>query len=56
MEHRPRREGAQESDAEPEPGVGIVTAHESCPGRTVFTESGNCDAWIATDLTLDPEP
>lgn len=32
-----------------------VTAHRSCPGRTVFTEDGNTDGWIATDLTVTPE-
>jgi hypothetical protein len=30
-----------------------VTAHRSSPGRAVFTEAGNTDAWIATDLTVD---
>ena len=30
-----------------------VTAHESCPGTTVFTEDGNSDGWIATDLVVD---
>lgn len=30
-----------------------VTAHQSAPGRTVFTEDGNTDAWIATDLAVD---
>lgn len=30
-----------------------VTAHRSSPGRTVFTEADNTDAWIATDLTVD---
>jgi hypothetical protein len=29
-----------------------VSAHESCPGRTVFTERGNPDGWISTDTTL----
>lgn len=29
-----------------------VTAHRSCPDRTVFTEEGNSDGWIATDLTV----
>jgi hypothetical protein len=33
-----------------------VRAHESRPGRIVFTEQGNTDAWIATDLTVDPAP
>lgn len=30
-----------------------VRSHETCPGRTVFTESGNRDGWIATDLTVE---
>lgn len=30
-----------------------VSAHQSSPDRTVFTEDGNTDAWIATDLTVD---
>jgi hypothetical protein len=29
-----------------------VSAHESCPGTTVFTEEGNSDGWIATDTTV----
>jgi len=30
-----------------------VSACETRPGRTVFTEESNEDAWIATDLTVD---
>lgn len=30
-----------------------VSAHKSSPDRTVFTEKGNSDAWIATDLTVE---
>ena len=33
----------------------LVAAHETCPGRTVFTEDDNTDAWIATDLTVELE-
>jgi hypothetical protein len=33
----------------------LVAAHETCPGRTVFTDSENSDAWIASDLTVDLE-
>lgn len=29
-----------------------VTAHECSSDRTVFTEDGNTDAWIATDTTV----
>ena len=31
----------------------VVTAHSSGTDRTVFTEDGNRDGWIASDLTLD---
>lgn len=31
----------------------VVTAHQSAPGRTVFTAADNTDAWIASSLTLD---
>jgi hypothetical protein len=30
-----------------------VTAHESHADRTVFTERGNKEGWIATDLTIE---
>ncbi|GAA0678963.1 hypothetical protein ACFQDG_10430 [Natronoarchaeum mannanilyticum] len=33
----------------------VVTACETCPGKTVFTERDNSDAWIATDLAVTPE-
>lgn len=29
-----------------------VTAHQCSCDRTVFTEQGNNDGWIATDLTV----
>jgi len=38
----------EESDDRP-----TVTAHESRTDRTVFTEAGNREGWIATDLTVD---
>jgi hypothetical protein len=41
---------ASQDDEEDRP---TVTAHESNPKRTVFTEEGNKDGWIATDLTVD---
>jgi len=28
---------------------------ESCPGRTVFSESGNPEGWIGTDLVVEVE-
>ncbi|UTF53479.1 hypothetical protein [Natronosalvus rutilus] len=34
----------------------LVTCHETRPGKAVFTEWNNTDAWIATDLTVDLEP
>ncbi|MFB6218395.1 MAG: hypothetical protein ABEH77_04310 [Halobacteriaceae archaeon] len=39
-----------EEDAAPR-----VACHESRPGRAVFTEEGNPDAWIATDLAVGLE-
>lgn len=30
-----------------------VTMCRTSPGRSVFTEQGNTDAWIATSLTVD---
>jgi hypothetical protein len=32
-----------------------VTALQSSPERTVFTESDNPDGWISTDHTVDVE-
>jgi len=32
-----------------------VTALRSCPDRTVFSENGNADGWISTDLTVGLE-
>ena len=29
-----------------------VSALAASPNRTVFTEEGNCDGWIATDLIV----
>ncbi len=36
-------------DEEPSPFISALTAS---PDRTVFTEEGNNDGWIATDLTV----
>jgi hypothetical protein len=30
-----------------------VTVHTTSPDRVVFTEQGNNDGWIATDLAVD---
>lgn len=32
-----------------------VRAHATSPDRTVFTEDGNQDAWISTDMLVDLE-
>ncbi|QSG03066.1 hypothetical protein [Natranaeroarchaeum sulfidigenes] len=32
--------------------VPTVAVCETTPGRVVFTEDGNSDGWIATDLTV----
>jgi hypothetical protein len=45
-------EGARQR--EPESEEATVRAHQSRPGRVVFTEEGNTDAWIATGLTVEP--
>ena len=29
-----------------------VSVHTTCPGRHVFVEDDNTDAWIATDLVV----
>lgn len=33
-------------------GLPTVNAHSLSPERTVFTEDGNEDGWISTDLTV----
>lgn len=33
----------------------LVATSRTSPDRTVFTEEGNTDAWISTDLTVEPE-
>ena len=52
-----QRQGTRngESDAEPESesDAPTVTVHATSPDRVVFTEEGNCDGWIATDLAVD---
>ncbi|WP_276271838.1 hypothetical protein [Haloarcula litorea] len=42
--------GPAEADEEDRPRV---TTHASGDERTVFTEDGNRDGWIATDLTVE---
>jgi hypothetical protein len=40
------------SDATPD-GDPDVLVCETCPGRSVFVESGNAHGWISTDLTVE---
>ena len=35
--------------------TGRITAHRSSPERVVFTECGNTDGWIATDVAVSLE-
>ncbi|MGB9987854.1 hypothetical protein [Salarchaeum japonicum] len=37
-----------------EPDSPLVTARTVTDDRTVFTEDGNTDGWIATDITVTP--
>ncbi|MFC7203298.1 hypothetical protein ACFQJC_07205 [Haloferax namakaokahaiae] len=30
-----------------------ISVCESCPGKSVFLESGNTDGWISSDVTVD---
>jgi hypothetical protein len=46
--------GIQAVDGRPEREETLVTAHTSAPGRTVLTERGNTDGWIAGDLAVEP--
>lgn len=48
--------GRDEPDSADDDPVGRVSVCETRPGRVVFTESDNPDAWIATDLTVDVDP
>jgi hypothetical protein len=31
-----------------------VSAHRTSPDRTVLTEEGNSDGWIASDIIVEP--
>jgi hypothetical protein len=45
---------ARDEDAAPQlESDARISAYTSRPDRTVFTESGNPDGWIATDLAVD---
>jgi hypothetical protein len=50
MEVTDTRETRREVD-DPEDAP-CISALKSSPDRTVFTEEGNCDGWIATDLIV----
>ncbi|MFW6382445.1 MAG: hypothetical protein ACOCZD_00220 [Haloferacaceae archaeon] len=50
MEVTDTREPATE--AEPPIDSPRVAALRTSPGRTVLTEEGNCDGWIATDFLV----
>ena len=50
MEATDPPEARREAD-EPE-DCPCISAFEASPERTVFTEEGNCDGWIATDLIV----
>ena len=45
--------GSPDPAAEEEPRR--VVAHASRPDRTVFTEEGNTEGWIASDLIMSVE-
>jgi len=49
------RERKETTRTDPQDGESRVTVHRSSPDRTVFTEEGNTDGWIATDLTVSLE-
>lgn len=55
MSERGQHEGV-EFEAEAPGREGAVRIHETRPGRRVFTEDGNTDGWIATDVAVDVEP
>ena len=48
MQTHPSSDAQRDADAERP----VVTACESCPGRTVLIESDNADGWIASELVV----
>lgn len=44
-----RTDEITQSEPEHLPEVAVC---ESCPGKSVFLESGNTDGWIASDVTV----
>ncbi|SHH36865.1 hypothetical protein [Halobaculum gomorrense] len=56
MTHDVLAERNDEASSEPDfTSEAPVAALRTCPDRTVFTENGNADGWISTDLTVDLE-
>lgn len=45
-----QREVTPGVDSQERPQVSVC---ESCPGKSVFIESGNTDGWIASDTTQE---
>ena len=46
------RSPERDPDSSPEDAPDVLVC-ETCPGRSVFVETGNTHGWIATDLTLE---
>ncbi|WP_424018917.1 DUF7331 family protein [Halorientalis pallida] len=53
MSHAPDTVDDAEATAEPEDDAPVIKSHRATDERTVFTEDGNTDGWIATDLTVE---
>lgn len=55
----PRRRDPEQDDESsgPDPATPEMelSVHATSPERTVFTEPGNSEGWISTDLTVDIE-
>lgn len=52
MSHAPDTVDDDEETADPEADAPLIKSHRATEDRTVFTEDGNTDGWIATDLTV----
>jgi len=50
-----RESDAVDEQPTTERDVPEIAVCESSPEKTVFLESGNSDAWIASDVTVDVE-
>ncbi|WP_299263932.1 DUF7331 family protein [Halorientalis sp.] len=53
MSHKPDTVDDAEPMAEPADDAPLIKSHNATDERTVFTEDGNTDGWIATDLTVE---